>query len=265
MVNAAIRANYPLVENRACCIEDARKEGAMMLFGEKYGDVVRTVRFGDSIELCGGTHASATGNIGYFRIVSESAVSAGVRRIEAVTGAKAEDLVYVMQDTVQGIQEIVNSPAVIQSVKKLFEDNAELHHKIETLIREKIASFAESMLSELPPLRDPSDVIVVHSTEIPFAPEYFRDVASALRSRIGNVAVVLGAKAGGKANIAVVLGDAVVAMGINASDIVRQAAKEIEGGGGGQPFFAMAGGRRPEGLDNALDVAKRLIYEKLGK
>lgn len=264
MVNAAIRANYPLVENRACCIEDARKEGAMMLFGEKYGDVVRTVRFGDSIELCGGTHASATGNIGYFRIVSESAVSAGVRRIEAVTGAKAEDLVYVMQDTVQGIQEIVNSPAVIQSVKKLFEDNAELHQKVEALIREKISSFAESMLSELSPLADHSDVIV-HSTEIPFAPEYFRDVAFALRSRIGNVAVVLGAKADEKANIAVVLGDDVIALGVNASDIVRQAAKEIEGGGGGQPFFAMAGGKRPEGLEKALDAAKRLIYEKIGK
>lgn len=264
MVNAAVRANYPLEENRQCRIEDAGKQGAMMLFGEKYGDVVRTVRFGSSIELCGGTHASATGNIGYFRIVSEGAVSAGVRRIEAVTGAKAEDLVYVMQDTLQGIQGIVNSPSVIQAVKKLFEDNVDLHQKTEALIREKIATFADKMLTEISPLNDPSGVIV-HSAEIPFAPEYFRDVAFTLRSRLSNVAVVLGTRDEGKANVAVILGDDVVAMGLDASAIVREAAKEIQGGGGGQPFFAMAGGKRPEGLENAMDAAKRIINEKLGR
>lgn len=163
----------------------------MMLFGEKYGEVVRTVRFGDSIELCGGTHASATGNIGYFRILSESAISAGVRRIEAVTGAKAEEFVYVMQDTLQGIQQLVNTPSVMQAVRKMFEDNAELHQKLEALIKEKIASFVETMGSEL---AVSSDEVTVRVAEVPFAGEHLRDVAFMLRPRLRNVAMVLGTR-----------------------------------------------------------------------
>ena len=262
MVNAMIRANYPLEENRNSTIDEARKQGAMMLFGEKYGEVVRTVRFGDSIELCGGTHASATGNIGYFRILSESAISAGVRRIEAVTGAKAEEFVYVMQDTLQGIQQLVNTPSVMQAVRKMFEDNAELHQKLEALIKEKIASFVETMGSEL---AVSSDEVTVRVAEVPFAGEHLRDVAFMLRPRLRNVAMVLGTKADGKVNLAVVLGDDVVARGLNASEIVREAAREIQGGGGGQPFFAMAGGKRPEGLDRAMEAAERLINTKLGR
>lgn len=260
MVNAAIRANYPLVENRNCPIEEARKSGAMMLFGEKYGDVVRTIQFGDSFELCGGTHASATGNIGYFRIVSESAISAGVRRIEAVTGAKAEDLVYVMQDTMQDLQQLVNSPSVIQAVKKMFEDNAELHHKMEELMKEKLSSFVDKLLVEF----SYDEKVTVHTAEVMLPADHFRDLAFMLRSRVRNIALVLGSKADGKVNMAVILGDDVVAAGVNASNVVREAAKEIQGGGGGQPFFAMAGGKRPEGLDAAMEKAKQLIYEKLG-
>ena len=260
MVNATIRANYPLVENRNCPIEEARKSGAMMLFGEKYGDVVRTIQFGDSFELCGGTHASATGNIGYFRIVSESAISAGVRRIEAVTGAKAEDLVYVMQDTVQDLQQLVNSPSVIQAVKKMFEDNAELHQKMEELMKEKLSAFVDKLLVEF----SYDEKVTVHTTEVMLPADHFRDLAFMLRSRVRNIALVLGSKNDGKVNMAVVLGDDVVAAGVNASNIVREAAKEIHGGGGGQPFFAMAGGKRPEGLDAAMEKAKQLIYEKLG-
>ena len=260
MVNATIRANYPLVENRNCPIEEARKSGAMMLFGEKYGDVVRTIQFGDSFELCGGTHASATGNIGYFRIVSESAISAGVRRIEAVTGAKAEDLVYVMQDTVQDLQQLVNSPSVIQAVKKMFEDNAELHQKMEELMKEKLSAFVDKLLAEF----SYDEKVAVHAAEVMLPADHFRDLAFMLRSRVRNIALVLGSKADGKVNMAVILGDDVVAAGVNASNVVREAAKEIQGGGGGQPFFAMAGGKRPEGLDAAMEKAKQLIYEKLG-
>ena len=263
MVNAAIRANHPLEENRKSTIDEARKQGAMMLFGEKYGEVVRTVRFGDSIELCGGTHASATGNIGYFRIVSESAVSAGVRRIEAVTGARAEDLVYGMQDTLLGIQQLVNTPSVMQAVKKLFEDNTELHQNMEKQVKEKTDSFIEKMWSELPPA-EPAKVII-RVVEVPFTAEHLREIAFMFRARLRNMAMVLGTRAEGKVNLAVVLGDDGVAMGLNASEIVREAAREIQGGGGGQPFFAMAGGKRPEGLEKAMEAAERLINEKLSR
>ncbi len=260
LVNANIRANYPLEENRACSIDEAREKGAIMLFGEKYGDVVRTVRFGSSMELCGGTHASATGNIGYFRIVSESAISAGVRRIEAVTGAKAEDMVYVLQDTIQSIQQIVSSPSVAQAVKKMFDDNGELRQKVEELVREKIKAFTDTVISEL---GAESGQTLILTREVGFAPEYLRDVAFAARARKGNIALVLGSKSGDKVSLAVVLGDDVVAKGLNASDIVRTAAKEIEGGGGGQPFFATAGGKRPEGLAAAMAAARKMIYDKI--
>ncbi len=260
-VNAAIRANSPLQENRECPIEEARKSGAMMLFGEKYGNVVRTIRFGDSMELCGGTHASATGNIGYFRIVYESAVSAGVRRIEAMTGAQAENLVYVMQDTMQGIQEIVNSPSVLQAVRKLFDDNAELRQKTEELIKDKLASFVDRLVQEAGEV--PAGMVVCR--EIAFEADAIREIAFMLRSRIRNIAMVLGSAVGGKVSLAVVLGDDVVARGVNASQIVKSAAVEIQGGGGGQPFFAMAGGKRPEGLGAAMQKAKELIEEKLAE
>ena len=234
-----------------------------MLFGEKYGEVVRTVRFGESVELCGGTHASATGNIGYFRIISESAISAGVRRIEAVTGAKAEECVYLMQDTMQGIQQLVNTPSVMQAVKKLFEDNAELHQRVEMLVKEKITSFVDKIGAELS-LAEQSEV-TVRTVEVPFAGEHLRDIAFILRARLSNLAMVMGTRAEGKVNLAVVLGDDVVSRGLNASEIVREAAKEIQGGGGGQPFFAMAGGKRPEGLEQAMETAERLINTKLGR
>ena len=155
-----------------------------------------------------------------------------------------------------------NTPSVMQAVRKMFEDNAELHQKLEALIKEKIASFVETMGSEL---AVSSDEVTVRVAEVPFAGEHLRDVAFMLRPRLRNVAMVLGTKADGKVNLAVVLGDDVVARGLNASEIVREAAREIQGGGGGQPFFAMAGGKRPEGLDRAMEAAERLINTKLGR
>ena len=259
-VNNAIRANYPIEEHRARSIEEARKEGAVMLFGEKYGDVVRTVRFGNSIELCGGTHASFTGNIGYFRIITESAISAGIRRIEAVTGSKAEDIVYMMQDTVMGLQQMVNSPAVLQAVRKIFDDNADLQHRVAEMVKERISSFTDRMVSDF---EGRNSDIIVEVREINFSPENLRDIAFAVRARMENVALVLGARHDDKVNLAVILGDKVIARGLNASEIVREAAREIEGGGGGQPFFAMAGGKNPAGLEKAMALAEKLINEKL--
>jgi alanyl-tRNA synthetase len=261
LVNAAIRTNHPLDENRACSIDHARESGAMMLFGEKYGDVVRMVRFGSSVELCGGTHASATGNIGYFRIVSESAISAGVRRIEAVTGAKAEDMVYTLQDTLQGVQQIVNNPACLQAVRKMSEDNCELRRQIDEMVREKIKSFVEGLVAECGAGKGDGMIL---TKEVDFATEHLRDVAFAVMARMSNLALVLGTRSGDKVSLAVVLGDDVIAKGANASEIVRSAAKAIEGGGGGQPFFATAGGKKPEGLAAAMKTASEMISNIIG-
>ena len=146
LVNRAIRANYPLEENRNATKEEAEKCGAMMLFGEKYGDRVRMVRFGTSVELCGGTHTSATGNIGIFRILNESAISAGVRRIEAVTGAAAEDLMYAAEDTMRNIGECLNNSQILPAIKKLVENNESLRHEVEEMRREQIAALADKLV-----------------------------------------------------------------------------------------------------------------------
>ncbi|MBP3331112.1 MAG: alanine--tRNA ligase, partial [Tidjanibacter sp.] len=263
LVNSYIRANYPLEENRESTIEEAQEQGAIMLFGEKYGDVVRTVRFGDSIELCGGTHTSATGNIGMFKIISEGAISAGVRRIEAVTGEKAEEQMYVFEDTMRGIQQVVNSPKVLQAVKKLLDENAEMKHAVEQAAKEKAKALVDKLCEDLIN-REENGVIVV-ARELEVSGAAIKDIAFALRNKLKNLALVIGTKNDGKPSLAVILGDDIVARGLKAGDIVREAAKEINGGGGGQPFFATAGGKNPEGLDKAIAKALDLINEQLNK
>ena len=156
LVNHDIRANFPLEERRDCPIDEARTLGAMMLFGEKYGDRVRVVKYGDSVELCGGTHVSATGNIGLFKIVGESAISAGVRRIEAVTGVAAEQFVYGLEDLLRAVQKHLNNPSIEQAVRRLIEENAEMSHQIEQVTQERIGALTQAFakaisFSEIPP------------------------------------------------------------------------------------------------------------------
>ncbi len=259
MVNAAVRANYPLEEERECSIESAREKGAMMLFGEKYGDKVRVVRFGDSVELCGGTHASATGDIGFFRITSEGAISAGVRRIEAITGRKAEEYAYAVEDMMKAVQETIRNPHVMEAVQKMIAENEHLAREIEAMNREKIAGMVEQMAAEISNRRAENGMIVVRQ-RLFVRPELAKDLMFALRKREPRLAMVVGiAPEGGKPTLAVALGDDVVARGLNAGTVVREAAKEIDGGGGGQPFFAMAGGKNPDGLERAIDRAVELI------
>jgi alanyl-tRNA synthetase len=269
-VNDVVRANFPLIERRNCSLEEARGEGAIMLFGEKYGDTVRTVRFGDSMELCGGTHVQATGSVGYFRIVSESAISAGVRRIEAVTGIKAEETVRELSGLVAGLVSLVGSPSVTTAVRKLLENNAELQKRVDEMVREKVTAFVDGCI-EADLCRSGTEnasetatsAIAVKSMEVGFSPEAIRTIAFALRARSRDFAVVLGTRSEGKVNLAVILGDNAVNKGITASEILKIAAREIEGGGGGQPFFAMAGGKNPEGLPKAMATAENMIIEKL--
>ena len=259
LVNKSIRANYPLVENRNATQEEAKAAGAMMLFGEKYGDKVRMVRFGDSVELCAGTHTSATGNIGYFKIVVETAISAGIRRIEAVTGEKAENLVYAAEDTMKSIGEVVNNPQIVLAVKKLVESNESLQKEIEAVHKEQIEAWTDKILKNT----EEQNGILKIAMQMPRAGEFVRNLAYNLRARKKNLVFVVGSDFEGKVSLMVALGDDIVAKGVDAGAVVREAAKAINGGGGGQKFFATAGGKRPEGLQQAIDRAEELIMEKL--
>ena len=254
-VNAAVRANYPLEENRECPIEKAREAGAMMLFGEKYGNVVRMVKFGSSVELCGGTHVPATGNIGLFKIISESAVSAGVRRIEAVTGVAAEEMLYTAEDTIQGIGEFLKNHNVIQAVKKTISDNEALRKELEAARKQQVMTLADKFIKKL----EKRDGVALFARVIESqSPETVRELAYHMRQQFPEIALVLGTEYEGKPSLTVALGDKIVERGVKASDVVRAAAKHINGGGG-QPHFASAGGKNAEGLQAAVDAAEQAI------
>ena len=257
-VNRMIRANYALDENRECSIEDAQKAGAMMLFGEKYGDKVRMIRFGESVELCGGTHVSATGVIGQFKIVAESAISAGVRRIEAIAGGVAEEEGYKTEEALKEIQKTVGSPALLQAIRKMMEENTELRKEIEGFRAEK----AKGVAAEIGKLIG-EGAVVSKVVEMPV--DMLKDAIYALRTANPDVAIVVGSREGGKPMLAVAVGDNLVKAGVKAGDIVRGAAKEMQGGGGGQPFYATAGGKNPEGLERAIAVAEEMILAIVNK
>ena len=255
LVNHDIRANFPLEERRDCPIDEARTLGAMMLFGEKYGDRVRVVKYGDSVELCGGTHVSATGNIGLFKIVGESAISAGVRRIEAVTGVAAEQFVYGLEDLLRAVQKHLNNPSIEQAVRRLIEENAEMSHQIEQGTQERIVAltqaFAKAVVEE--------EGMHLIARQISANSDVIKGIAFGLRPMFADLVFVGGTTVGEKVSLTVMLGEEIVAQGINASQVIREAAKEINGGGGGQPFFATAGGKNADGLDNAILKAVELI------
>ena len=259
LVNADIRSDYALEERRDCPIDEARSMGAMMLFGEKYGERVRVIRYGESVELCGGTHVARTGNIGFFKILSESATSAGVRRIEAVTAQRAAEFVYGLEDTLRGIQQYVNNPSVTQAIKKLVEENAELNKQIEEGKRERIRSIVES----IEPTLTEEDGIVLIARQADFLPDIVKGIAFGLKPKFPNLVFVIGSAVGGKPALTVMLGDEIVSRGVDASKVVREAAKEISGGGGGQPFYATAGGKDAAGIEKAIFRAVELIKTQL--
>ena len=234
-------------------IAEAQKLGAMALFGEKYGDRVRVVKYGPSVEFCGGTHVQNTGMIGSFRIVSEGAVAAGMRRIEAVTAQGATDYADRQQEQLAAIGECLKGGKdPIAAIQKLQEDNAALKAEVEALKKEKAAGVARDLAARL----DADPVLVQRmDTDV----NALKDAVMALRAERPQMAVVLGSVTAGKPALLIVLGDQRVAAGLNAGQMVRTLGKEIQGGGGGQPHFATAGGKNPDGLDNALRVAKELL------
>ncbi|MBQ8438358.1 MAG: alanine--tRNA ligase [Alistipes sp.] len=260
MVNRLIRENHPLEENREATMEEANAMGAIALFGEKYGDKVRVVKFGDSVELCGGTHTSATGTLGMFKIVSESAISAGVRRIEAVTSERAEELHYAVEDQMRGIAELVNNPKVEVAIKKMLESNEALQREIDQLHKEQVDALVEKILAER---KDGEEFVI--ALQVPYGSNMIKDLAYALRAKAANIILVLGAVNEGKPMLTVMLGDDVVAKGVDAGAVVREAAKLMQGGGGGQKFFATAGGKNPDGLQAAIDKAVEIVMSKINE
>ena len=260
LVNKLIRTNYPLVENREATMAEAEAAGAIMLFGEKYGDKVRIVNFGPSTELCGGTHTAATGTIGLFKIISESAISAGVRRIEAITGETAENMVYETQNILSSIEQIVHNPKVVQAVEKMVENNATLGREIEEMRKEKVAQMADA-LAKNTPLRG-GVTLITHTSK--HTSEVMKDLAFALRQRVTErLVMVVGNLYEGKPTLNIMLSDDIVALGVDAGATVREAAKLMNGGGGGQKHYATAGGKNPDGLQAAVDKAVEMIMEKI--
>ncbi|MBP3794719.1 MAG: alanine--tRNA ligase [Bacteroidales bacterium] len=250
-VNQLIRSDFPLIEKRDATMEEARKMGAMALFGEKYGDVVRVVRFGDSVELCGGTHTSSTGTIGLFKIVSESAVAAGVRRIEAITGGVAVESIHQMEGLLKNLKGLMNNAPDLQgAIEKLVQENADARKQLEAVAAEKAAALADRLLAEAEDLNG----IRVARFESSLDPQLVRNMALLLQKKAQNL-VLAGAYAfDGKPNLVLMYSNDLVAKGKNAGKDIREAAKFIQGGGGGQPGLATAGGKNPDGLKQALDT-----------
>jgi alanyl-tRNA synthetase len=257
-VTEKIRSNFPIEEHRHVPIEEAKAQGAMALFGEKYGDDVRTVRFGTSIELCGGTHISSTGRIGTFRIVSEGAISAGVRRIEAVTAKVCEEYLYAKEDILTSIKNLLNNvPDVMQGINRLIADNEEMKKELQEFIKEKTEQVKLKVIEHKTVING----VDVFKAILPAgSPDVIKDIAFQIKGQFPENMMFVGATAAnGKPNLTVMLTDDLVAKGMHAGNIVREAAKLIQGGGGGQPHFATAGGKNAERLNEAVESIIKLL------
>lgn len=258
IVNAAIREDYPLDEHRDIPIAEAQAMGAMALFGEKYGDKVRCVRFGESIELCGGTHAKSTGRIGMLNIMTETAVAAGVRRIEAVTGEVCEEYFNNVADTIKEIRSFfAASPNIVQSIKKLIEEDAELRAKLEKMQKEKALQLADSLKAKIENI---SGIDYLETDCSDLGSDMVKDMAFKFKSEYPRICFVAYGTQEGKVNLTLMLGDELVAEGKDASKIIRQASKNIKGGGGGQKHFATAGGKDASGIATAVKEIKEQVF-----
>ena len=252
LVNARIRKAMPLEEAREMPIADARKMGAMALFGEKYGDKVRVVKYGSSVELCGGTHVPNTGNIGMLRIVSESSIAAGIRRIEAVTGEGVEKIIDDIKDTMSAMAGMLGNASDIKTaVERAINENASLKKQVDDFFKERVQSVIKTLVENV---REVNGIKVMELIGIRI-PELVKDVAFGIRAASPEHTIFVAATVyEGKPLLTIALSDDIVKEGYNAGKIIREAAKKIKGGGGGQPFFAQAGGKDSEGLSAARDA-----------
>jgi alanyl-tRNA synthetase len=257
LANKKIRENTALNEMRETPIAEAQAMGAIALFGEKYGETVRVIQFGTSTELCGGTHVQATGEIGMVRIVAETSIAAGIRRLEAISAKGIEKLLDAQQDTLHEAKELLNNtPDLLNAIKKAQDENSELKKQVEAFMHEKIMALRNSLLAE---------ANVVNGVKIiSYEGNLNADQVKTLAFQIRNVQAeklffVAGCVADGKPSLTVLLSDDLVAGGLTAVNIARDAAKEIQGGGGGQPFFASAGGKNADGIKQAIAKALEAI------
>jgi len=260
IVNSKIRENITLKEERDVPYDVAISSGVTALFGEKYGDHVRVITFDETFskELCGGTHVKATGYIGYFKIISESAVAAGVRRIEAITGIMAERFINEQSRLVNQLKDLLKNPKDIsKSVESLLEEITKLKKEIEKSILEKSSGLKNELAAKTETINGIN--FIAQKVELPNA-DAIKNLAYQLKDIVSDLFLVLAADIDGKPNLTVMLSENLVKdKGLNAGNIVRELAKEIQGGGGGQPFFATAGGKDLSGLDKALEKAKNFI------
>lgn len=257
IVNEKIRENIALDEHRSIPKDQAMEMGAMALFGEKYGDVVRVIKFGESVELCGGCHVQSTGQIGMFKIVSEGSVAAGIRRIEAISAAKAEAHLNEQLGLLNDIKELLKSPKdLTKAVQDLIDQNQQLSKQIEGMNREKAKGLSKDLLNAKV---DVNGVNLI-AEKVDLDADALKTMLFQMKPQLENTFVVLGSENKGKAQLTVMISDDLVASkGLNAGTIIRDLAKEISGGGGGQPFFATAGGKNPQGIPSALEKAKALL------
>lgn len=257
-VNALIRQNIIADDRREMPIDDARKLGAVALFGEKYGEKVRVMQFGESIELCGGTHVKATGNIGMFKIVSESAIAAGIRRIEAITGGKVEELIYDYSSMVEDVRSILKQANIQQAIQKIVSENESLKESIENFQKEK----TDSLFNQLKNRTEVFDGVNYIELNLPVSPNIIKDIAYRFKNHFNdnNFVFIAGSVFDSKPTLIIMLSQDLVKKGKNAGSIVREASKLIQGSGGGQPFFATAGGKDTEAIQEAILKAKELIF-----
>jgi alanyl-tRNA synthetase len=257
IVNELVRANIPLCVFNDILKEEAVEMGAMALFGEKYGDKVRVIQFGNSVELCGGTHTSKTGNIGYVRLLSESSIAAGIRRIEGMTGKHAEDVVNRLYETMSDLHKFFSSPNILAEIKKLFDENEKAKKELEVVEQERIEHFSKEVVNAIEKVND-LNVLFLKAWVIP---DMMKQAAYKIRNHVDSLVIIFGSTFGEKPNLIVALSDDLVAKGLHAGNIVREAAKWIQGGGGGQPALATAGGKDCDGLEAAMKQVLEMVKD----
>lgn len=256
LANKKVREAIALEEFRNMPIAQAKELGAMALFGEKYGEEVRVIKYGSSVELCGGTHVKNTGNIGIIKILSESSIAAGIRRIEAVTGSAVEDIIYDIQSTLKQAAALLNTTNLIQAVEKTINENADLKKEAENVMQERIKATTEKLLAEKDIING-INVCLMTGVRIP---DMVKGVAFAIKEKSPSSTIFIGATTyKEKPMLTVMATEDMVKAGFNASAMVKEAAKLIQGGGGGQPQFAQAGGKNAEALSLAIDKLMDII------